>query len=218
MTRIAIIYYSSTGNTYQLARAAAAGAESTGAEVRLRRAAELAPIDAIDSNPAWRRHVDETESIPVASPADFEWADGFLLGTPTRFGLPAAQIKQLIDQCGGLWAAGKLQNKAAGAFVSAGNRHGGQESTSLALQNVFYHWGAVIVPIGYTDPVQYPAGGNPYGVSAIDANGEALSDELLAAARYQGERIARFAAVLANMREASGREAVEDKAAEANVA
>lgn len=200
MAHIAIIYYSSTGNTHRIAREAAAGAEAAGAEIRLRRAAELAPDSAIDGNPAWRAHVEATRDVPVATPDDLDWADGFLLGTPTRFGLPAAQLKQFIDQCGGLWFAGKLANKAAGAFTGAGNAHGGQESTLIALQNVFYHWGSVIVPTGYTDPLQFAAGGNPYGVSFTDPQGGDLSEATLAAARYQGGRIARFAAVLAKHR------------------
>ena len=203
MTKVAIVYYSSTGSTYSVAKAAAEGAASAGAEVRLRKAAELAPDSAIDSNPAWRKHVDATRHVPIATPNDLEWADSFLLGTPTRFGLPAAQLKQFIDQCGGMWFTGKLQDKAAGVFGGAGNVHGGQESTLLALQNVFYHWGSIIVPVGYTDPSISAAGGNPYGVSFTDPKGAGLPEVQLAAARYQGQRIARFAAVLARAREAS---------------
>ena len=202
MAHIAIVYYSSTGHTHCIAQEAASGAEAAGAEVRLRRVAELAPDSAIDSNPAWRAHVEATKDVPVATPDDLDWADGFLLGTPTRFGLPAAQLKQFIDQCGGLWAAGKLANKAAGAFTGAGNPHGGQESTLLAVQNVLYHWGSIIVPTGYTDPLLFAAGGNPYGVSFTDPQGGDLPEETRAAARYQGGRIARFAAVLAGNREA----------------
>ncbi|WP_114195647.1 NAD(P)H:quinone oxidoreductase [Edaphovirga cremea] len=196
MAKITIVYYSSTGNTYQLALAAKEGAEAVGAEVRLRKAKELAPAVAIDSNPAWRKHLDATKDIPEATPDDLEWADGYIFGTPTRFGLPSAQLKQFIDLCGGKWFAGKLQDKVAGAFSGAGNIHGGQESTLLALQNVFYHWGAIIVPVGYTDPLLYAAGGNPYGVSYTDAQGADLPDEKLVASRYQGERIARYAKVI----------------------
>ncbi|NHF65599.1 NAD(P)H:quinone oxidoreductase [Xanthomonas hortorum] len=201
MAKIAVIYYSSTGSTYRIAQAAAAGATAAGAEVRLCKVAELAPDSAIDSNPAWRANVEATADVPLATPDDLEWADGFLVGSPTRFGLPAAQMKQFIDTCGGKWFTGKLQDKAAGAFTGAGNVHGGQESTLLALQNVFYHWGAVIVPVGYTDPSISAAGGNPYGVSFTDPKGEPLPETVLAAARYQGARIARFAEVLSANRE-----------------
>ncbi|MGV6871924.1 NAD(P)H:quinone oxidoreductase [Pseudochelatococcus sp. B33] len=197
MARIAIIYYSSTGNTYLMAEAAAKGARAAGAEVRLRRVQELAPDEVINTRPEWRAHVDTSKDIALASPDDLEWCDGFLLGSPTRFGLPAAQLKQFIDQTGPKWATGKLQDKPGGVFCGAGNTHGGQESTLLALNNVLYHWGSIIVPAGYTDPSLYAAGGNPYGVSFTAPKGVPLAEEALTAAEYYGRKIATFAAALA---------------------
>jgi NAD(P)H dehydrogenase (quinone) len=108
-------------------------------------------------------------------------------GTPTRFGAPAAQLKQFIDQAGGLWRDGGLADKPVTAFTSAFNRHGGSEATILSLANVFYHWGALIVPPGFTDPVVYAAGGNPYGTSST---GDGPDAAVLEAARYQGRRLA----------------------------
>ena len=126
MTKIAVIYYSSTGNVHELAGALAEGAEEAGAEVRLRRVPELAPAEAIASNPLWQAHVDATAGeVQEATPADLEWADGYAFGTPTRFGTPAAQMKQFIDTLGGLWFTGKLADKGATAFTSAQNVHGG---------------------------------------------------------------------------------------------
>lgn len=188
--KVAVIYYSSTGTVYALAQAVAEGANSAGAEVRLRRAAELAPADAIDLNPAWRRHADATASVRVAELGDLAWADAFALGTPTRFGTPAAQLKQFIDQAGGLWRAGVLADKPATAFASAYNRHGGSEATILALSNVFYHWGAVIIPPGFTDATVHAAGGNPYGTVAT--GGQGADAAALEAARYQGRRLTQF--------------------------
>jgi NAD(P)H dehydrogenase (quinone) len=198
MAKIAVIYYSSTGNVHQLAGALAQGAEEAGAEVRLRRVPELAPEEAIDSNPMWRAHVDTTAGeVQEATPADLEWADGYALGTPTRFGTPAAQMKQFIDTLGGLWFTGKLANKGATAFTSAQNVHGGNETTILTLFNVFSHFGAVIVPPGYTDPLLFEAGGNPYGTSSASAGkSAAVTDAELAAARYQGRRLAEVTAKL----------------------
>jgi NAD(P)H dehydrogenase (quinone) len=144
--RVAVIYYSATGNVYELAGAVASGAESEGAEVRLRRVQELAPPDAIDRNPAWRAHLDATWSIPVVAHDDLRWADAYALGTPTRFGNVASQLKQFLDTTGPLWAEGVFSDKVVTAFTSAGNPHGGNESTLLALYNTAYHWGSVIVP------------------------------------------------------------------------
>lgn len=198
MTRIAVVYYSATGNVHALAEAVAAGAAEAGAEVRLRRVPELAPDTAIDANPAWRAHVDATKgTVQEATLADLEWAQGFAFGSPTRFGNIAAQLKQFMDQAGGLWYHGKLA-KPVTSFTSAMNRHGGQESTILAMNNVFYHWGCVLVPPGYTDPAIYASGGNPYGVSwASGQGGERPDEATLTSARYQGRRLAQVTAKLA---------------------
>jgi NAD(P)H dehydrogenase (quinone) len=195
MTKVAVIYYSATGNVHALAEAVAEGAESAGAEVRLRRVAELAPPEAIDSNPAWRAHADATAGIPEATHEDLRWADAYAFGTPARYGNVASQLKQFIDTTAALWAAGELADKPATAFTSAINTHGGNESTLLALYNTMHHWGAITVPPGYTDRAVGAAGGNPYGTahpSGAGAPGEAV----LAAARHQGQRLARIAARL----------------------
>lgn len=119
---------------------------------------------------------------------DLEWADVLIFGTPTRYGLPTAQLKQFIDTSGPLWAAGKLVNKVVTSFTSTGTAHGGQETTITALNNTFYHWGAIIVAPGYADPIQYEAG-NPYGTSHISNNGANLPGQTeLAAMSFQARR------------------------------
>lgn len=185
MANIAVIYYSSTGNAYTVAQAVEAGAHSCGAEVRLRKVRGTA-----------------TQDVPEAAPEDLEWADGFAFGTPTRFGAMSAELKAYLDNTGSLWMKGALADKAATAFVGASYPHGGQETTLLTIYNVMYSWGAIIVPPGYTDPSVGKGGGNPYGTSYTDPRGGALPPEVLAAARYQGVRLARYAAVLANNRSA----------------
>lgn len=200
MSNIAVIYYSSTGHVHKLADAMAKGAHDAGAEVRLRRVAELAPEEVIRNQDAWHEHYLATlDVVEEATLDDLEWADGFALGTPTRYGLPAAQLKEFIDQTGPLWARGALANKVATSFTSSANRHGGQESTLLALNNTFYHWGALIVPPGYTNEILYAAGGNPYGTSYPSGleNDSSVSIEALTAAHYQGHRLARYAGLLA---------------------
>ena len=196
MANIAVIYYSSTGNVHALASAVAEGAEDAGAEVRLRRVAELAPAEAIDSNPAWRAHADATADIAEATHDDLRWADAYAFGTPTRYGNVSSQLKQFLDTTAALWAAGELSDKAVTAFTSAINAHGGNESTLLALYNTMHHWGAIVVAPGYTDQAVGPAGGNPYGTSHVSGGGPP-SENALAAARHQGGRLARIAALLA---------------------
>jgi NAD(P)H dehydrogenase (quinone) len=200
--RILITYYSATGSVHQLAKAVQAGAEETGAEVRLRRVAELAPAEAIAANDGWVKHKQDTDDVvPVATLDDLEWADGYAFGTPTRYGAPAAQLKQFIDSASSLWHEGKLSDKPVTTFVSSAEQHGGQEATILSLNNVFYHWGCVIVPLGYTDDVVYAAGGNPYGTSWPAGFPSTMPDDAaLACARYQGARLSRFAELLSAAR------------------
>ncbi|MFI7298900.1 NAD(P)H:quinone oxidoreductase [Streptomyces sp. NPDC050121] len=200
--RILVAYYSATGSVHRLAEAVRDGAVSAGAEVRLRRAAELAPEEAIESNPAWAQHRRDThDAVEVATLEDLEWADGYAFGTPTRYGAPAAQLKQFLDTAGGLWQDGKLADKPVTAFVSSAERNGGQESTILSLNNVFYHWGSIIVPLGYTDDVVFAAGGNPYGTSWPAGFPSTMPDDVtLECARFQGARLARFAVALAAAR------------------
>lgn len=198
--KVAVIYYSATGNVYKLAQAIKEGAEEAGAEVRFRKVHELAPEEAIRSNEGWSNHARKTQDVEEAAIEDLDWADAYVFGTPTRFGNVSAQLKQFIDTAGPLWAEGKLADKVAGGFTSAQNAHGGQESTLLSMYNVFMHWGAIIVPMGYTSDEIFAAGGNPYGVSSSDGGENGPSEEELAAARYQGRRIAEKAAALNGVR------------------
>lgn len=192
--KVAIIYYSATGTVHTLARAAADGAEKAGANVRLRKVAELAPPEAINARPAWAQHIQDTADVTEASPDDVAWADAVLFGTPTRFGNVSGQLKVFIDSTGALWYQGKLADKVYSAFTASNTAHGGQESTILALGNVFYHWGGIIVPPGYTDPVQFQTG-NPYGTSHVAGDGPP-GDVVLEAARYQARRVVDTAAAL----------------------
>jgi NAD(P)H dehydrogenase (quinone) len=203
--RVAVIYYSATGNVHGLAGAIAEGAEEAGAEVRLRHVEELASELLISQNQYWGRHRSQVAEAPVATLDDLEWADGVAFGSPTRFGNVAAQLKQFIDQAGRLWQEGKLADKVATAFTSSQTTHGGQESTILALNNTLYHWGMLILPLGYTVEEVFEAGGNPYGASFTSEHTVTGPDELaIALAHYQGQRLARYAEVVGEARR-SGR-------------
>lgn len=183
---VAIIYYSSTGTVHALARAAAEGAEKAGALVRLRKVAELAPPEAINARPEWARHLQDTADVAEASLDDLAWADVVLFGTPTRFGNPSSQLRAFIETTAPLWLQGKLAGKVYSAFTASNTAHGGQESTILALANTFYHWGGIIVPPGYTDPIQFKTG-NPYGTSHVAGDGPP-DEVVLEAARFQARR------------------------------
>ncbi|MEU1751905.1 NAD(P)H:quinone oxidoreductase [Micromonospora matsumotoense] len=191
---LAIIYYSATGTVHTLAKAAAEGAEKAGANVRLRKVAETAPAEAINAKAEWAQHIQDTADVDVVSGDDLDWADAALFGTPTRFGNVSSQLKAFIDTLGPLWFHGKLSNKVYSAFTASNTPHGGQESTLLSLSNVFYHWGGIIVPPGYTDPIQFQSG-NPYGTSHVVGSGPP-GEVTLQAARYQARRVVDTAAAL----------------------
>ena len=191
MSKVAVIYYSATGTNHAVAQAVAEGAAQAGSEVRVRLIGETLPPEVVARNPKWKAFVESTRDLPKASLEDLEWADAVAFGTPTRFGNVAAQFKAFLDSAGGLWFQGKLANKVYAGFTSAQNPHGGNESTLLALYNSIYHFGGIIASPGYTDPVVFAAGGNPYGVSvATGTKGDPPSDAALQHARYLGRRIA----------------------------
>ncbi|MFC5700323.1 NAD(P)H:quinone oxidoreductase [Cohnella faecalis] len=186
--KLAVIYYSSTGTNYQLAQWASDGAKETGAEVKVLKVPELAPESAIAGNPAWKAHVDATKDVPTVTLVDLEWADAIIFSVPTRFGNIPAQMKQFLDTTGGLWFQGKLANKVVSAMSSTSNLHGGHEATILALYTTMYHWGAIVAAPGYTDPVTFAAGGNPYGTSVTVGQDGKMTEDVQAAVKHQAKR------------------------------
>jgi NAD(P)H dehydrogenase (quinone) len=202
--RVAVIYYSATGHVHAMAQAVADGAEREGAEVRLRHVAELADELLISQNQYWGRHRSEVENEPVAQLEDLEWADGLAFGTPTRFGNVAAQLKLFLDLAGELWQEGRLVDKVATTFTSSQTEHGGQESTILALNNTLYHWGVLVLPLGYTVEEALNGGGNPYGASFTsgDRVDSRVDEETMLVSRAQGARLARVARVMGAARKA----------------
>ncbi|MFO8068602.1 MAG: NAD(P)H:quinone oxidoreductase [Alkalibacterium sp.] len=196
--KLSIIYYSSTGTNYQLAQWAKEEAEVNGAEVRLRKVKELAPAFAIEKNPAWKRHYDATQDVEEASSDDIIWADALLFSSPSRFGTMPSQMKQFLDLQGGLWANGKIVNKVVSAMTSAQNPHGGQEATLLSFYTSMMHWGTIIVTPGYTDPVLYGAGGNPYGTSVSVSQDGKMQEDVEGAVRHQVTRTLDVAARIVN--------------------
>lgn len=194
--RLAIIYYSTYGTNLKMAMTAKEAAEAAGAEVRVRKVRETAPDEVVEGVEAWRNTAQLMVQVPEATHDDMEWANAYLFSAPTRYGVSASQLRAFIDTLGPLWSQGKLANKAVSAMSSAMNAHGGQETTLISLYTTMMHWGAIIVPPGYTDPIQYQAGGNPYGVT-VTANGEPIPEPVKEAIRYQARRLVEFAAKLA---------------------
>ena len=191
--RLAIIYYSSTGTNYQMAQWAETSAKEAGAEVKVAKVKENAPMEAIESNPAWKAHYEATQDVPEADTDLLEWADAIIFSVPTRFGHVSSQVQQFLDTTGGLWAQGKLANKVVSAMSSAQNPHGGQEATVLAVYTTMHHWGAIIAAPGYTDESLFKAGGNPYGTSvSVDQDGNMVEDVEDAVA-YQAKRTVKVA-------------------------
>lgn len=185
---VAVVFYSMGGTNFQLAKWAKEGAGAAGANVRLLKVQELAPQSVIDGNDLWKSTVEATKDIPVATSADLEWADAIIFSTPTRFGAMASQMKQFIDLQGGLWAQGKTINKVVSAMSSAQNPHGGQEASILALYTSMMHWGAIIASPGYTDPVLFGAGGNPYGTSVTVGQDGKMVEDVEDSVKHQAAR------------------------------
>lgn len=186
-TKLAIIYYSTYGTNHELALTAEEAAEEAGAEVRLLRVPETAPQEVVEGQEAWKAQQEDMAHIAEVSYEDMEWADAYLFSVPTRFGVPASQMRAFIDTLGPLWQEGKLANKAVSAMTSAQNTHGGQETTLISLYTTFMHWGSIIVSPGYTDESIFAAGGNPYGTSV--SAGEQLGEAERAAIAHQARRL-----------------------------
>lgn len=196
--KLSVVYYSATGTINEIANALVAEAEAAGAEVRLRRAPELAPDGAIDANPAWRANVEATRDIAEVTADDVVWADAVIFGSPTRYGNIAAQLKQFIDTLGGEWAQGLLADKVYSGFTSSASKHGGQESTLLALYNTIHHFGGIIVSPGFTEASKF-VDGNPYGTSHVDGQGQfKVDDETRTAAAVQAKRVVKVTQALKN--------------------
>lgn len=196
--KVLVVFYSRTGNVARLADAVAEGAASEGAEVRVVRVDDLAPVDVIDGMEAWKASREAQRSrYAEARVEDLEWADAIVFGSPTRYGNMVAELKLFLDRTGPLWAAGKLVNKVASVFTSTATVHGGHEATLLTMMVPLMHLGMILVPPGYTHPVYFEAG-SPYGAGAV-VGGNAdhpPTDKDLEAARHQGRRVVQITARL----------------------
>lgn len=198
MTKVLVLYYSSYGHIETMAQAVADGAREAGAQVDVKRVPELVPEEI-----AAKSHYKLDQKAPVATPSELADYDAVIFGTPTRFGMMAAQMKNFLDQAGGLWAQGKLIGKAGGVFTSTATQHGGQEATILSFHTILLHLGFVVVGLPYSfagqNGVSEVMGNSPYGASTIaDSDGSRQPSQVeLDGARFQGRHIAQIAGKLA---------------------
>jgi len=195
MTKVLVLYYSMYGHIETMAGAVAEGArEVDGVEVTVKRVPELMPREAAE-----RAGAKLDQAAPEARPAELADYDAIIVGTPTRFGNMAAQMRNFWDQTGGLWAKGALIGKAGSVFTSSATQHGGQESTILATHVTLLHHGLVIVGLPYSCAAQMGVdeikGGSPYGATTIaDGDGSRRpSEQELGMARFQGRHVALIA-------------------------
>ena len=168
-------------------------------DVRVRRVAEIEEVKrTMAGNEYYKKAQEAQAEFPEVTHDDLRWADGICWGSPTRYGNMAAQVKLFIDSTAQLWLKGELEHKAAGVFTSTGTIHGGQETTLIALYITLMHFGGIIVPPGYTDPVKF-GDGNPYGVSHITGpeNKNEVSEATTAALDHLARRVVTLATRLA---------------------
>jgi NAD(P)H dehydrogenase (quinone) len=197
MPKILVLYYSSWGHMEAMARAAADGARSTGADVTVKRVPELVPVEV-----AKAAYYKLDQEAPIADPLELDQYDGFIFGISTRYGMMTAQLKNFLDQTGPLWAKGALVDKVATVMSSAANQHGGVEMAIITTQIMLQHHGMLIVPLGYTYPGQMGndavVGGSPYGMTTTsNSDGSRMpSDQELEGAAAQGKRLASITARL----------------------
>ncbi len=198
MAKVLVLYYSSYGHVETMAQAVAEGARAAGAEVDIKRVPELVPEAVAKSS-----HFKLDQPAPIATVAELADYDAVIFGVPTRFGNMAAQMKNFLDQAGGLWQSGKLVGKVGSVFASTATQHGGQESTILSTHTVLLHLGMVIVGLPYAWKGQTRmdeiTGGSPYGATTIadgDGSRQPSANEL-EGAKFQGRHVAQIAAKLA---------------------
>ena len=197
MTKVLVLYYSAYGHIEKMAYAVAEGAKSAGAEVDVKRVPELVPADVAKAS-----YYKMDQVAPVATPDELANYDAIIVGAGTRYGTVASQMRNFIDQTGGLWAKGALVGKVGSAFTSSATQHGGQESTILGFIPTLLHHGMVVVGLPYSFQGQMGlteiTGGSPYGASTITGgDGSRMpSANELDAARFQGKHVAQIAAKL----------------------
>jgi NAD(P)H dehydrogenase (quinone) len=200
--KVQVIFYSMYGHVYKMAQAVVEGAKQVaGAEVSLYQVAELVPDEALEKFGAKAARASFAE-VPVATVDQLPEAHAIIFGTPTRFGNMAAQMRNFLDQTGGLWLKGSLVGKVGSVFASTATQHGGQETTITSFHTTLLHQGMVIVGVPYSESgllhMDNITGGTPYGATTLagpDGSRQPTENELKIA-RFQGKHVAEIASKL----------------------
>jgi NAD(P)H:quinone oxidoreductase type IV len=201
--RVHVIFYSMYGHVYKMAEAVASGACTVPAvEVKLFQVPELMPEEILVRSGA-KKEREAFAHIPVINLDDLVKADALVFGTPTRFGNMCSQMRNFLDQTGGLWARGALAGKVGSVFISTGSQHGGQETTITSFHNTLFHHGMIVLGAPIEEKrmatMDEITGGSPYGASTLagpDGRSRRPSENELAIARAQGRYVAEVAAWL----------------------
>ena len=196
---VQVIFYSMFGHVWRMAEAVAEGARAMpDTEVGLYQVPELVPEEILQKSGAKAARA-AFAAIPVATVEQLSQADAIIFGTPTRFGNMCAQMRNFLDQTGGLWVRGALIGKVGSVFASTGTQHGGQETTITSFHTTLIHHGMIVVGTPYSEPalsnMDEITGGTPYGASTLaKADGSRFpSENELTIARFQGRHVATIA-------------------------
>lgn len=193
--KVLIVYYSTFGNTYKMALEVAEGVRTvSGAEPVIKTVPELIPEEIIQSREDIKRGKELQKDVPLVTLEDFREAGAIAFGTPTRFGVVSAQLKNQIDKLSPLWQEGALEGKPAGIFVSTATLHGGQEMTIFSLLPALLHLGMIFVGVPYSvkNLLTTKGGGSPYGPGHVagDNSQRELDEDERAILRAFGKRLA----------------------------
>src|SRR5215470_14318003 len=197
MTKVLILYYSTYGHVETMASAVAEGVQEAGAEVAIKRVPELMPVEV-----ARKAGAKLDQAAPIATVDELASYDAIIFGTPTRFGNMAAQMRNFLDQTGGLWVKGGLIGKIGSVFASTASQHGGQETTITSFHTTLLHHGMIIVGVPYSCQeivnMNEITGGSPYGASTLAGSDGSRqpSENELSIARFQGKHVAEITARL----------------------
>ncbi|MFN0001433.1 MAG: NAD(P)H:quinone oxidoreductase [Pseudohongiellaceae bacterium] len=194
-TKILVLYYSMYGHIETLAKAVAEGAGSIdGVEVSIKRVPDLVPEEV-----ARKAGAKIEQAAPFATVDELANYDAIIFGTPTRFGNMCAQMRNFLDQTGGLWMNGSLNGKVGSVFTSTASQHGGHETTITSFHTTLLHHGMIIVGCPYSCQalmnMSEITGGSPYGAGTLTGGDGSRqpSENELTIARFQGSHVANVA-------------------------